>query len=115
MRTVHYCEKCGLEFQNKDECSKHEVDCKVTFLCQKCGKIISWNGNDKDAFIKANQCHTVDLDVMGYGSKLDGLNVVFDICDDCLFFFIDTFRYKEDILSSTDEWMEEYNKAFKGE
>ncbi|HCW04977.1 MAG TPA: hypothetical protein DGK91_10935 [Clostridium sp.] len=105
MKTVHYCEKCGLGFFDKDACWDHEKDCSntITFLCQKCGKVISWDKKDDDCFIKENQCHTIDLGRMGYGSKFDGSYITFDICDTCLEDILNTFRYKSDIYNSSGE------------
>lgn len=71
------------------------------FVCDKCGKILQW---DDDDFIKAeqiiNQCHNVNLGRMGYGSLLDGSVVNFNICDDCLYEFIQSFVNRDKIIYS---------------
>lgn len=100
MKIVYYCEKCGMGFETKEICLDHENSCneKITFLCYKCGKVVDWFKCDDNATIKENQCHTVNLGLMGYGSKFDGHSVIFDLCDDCLCDFINTFRYKDDVF-----------------
>ncbi len=100
MRTTYYCGKCGMDFGDKDECLKHEESCSTQkiFQCQKCGKVVTWDMEDEWRFARANQCHTVDLGVMGYGSKLDGLHLVFDVCDDCIISILNTFKYRDDVV-----------------
>ncbi len=105
MKTIYYCEKCGKSYTDSDACLEHENSCDnmVTFMCHKCGKIETWYDNDRDSLVKKNSCHTVNLGYMGYGSKLDGKCIVFDICDDCLICMIDGLRYKDDVLERKPE------------
>jgi len=100
MRTVYRCEVCGTDFDNKKECLEHERNCNNpnVFLCQKCGKTTAWNIYEDCFLLKSNQCHTIDMGTLGYGSKLDGLHIVFDLCDNCLYSFIESFRYKNDVI-----------------
>lgn len=98
MREKYWCDKCGKEFNNKEECLKHEESCNpmVTFKCDKCGKVITYsnakdeNGWDVDPFTKEG-CWEIRLGRAGCGSSLDGSDVNFDLCDDCLVEFINSF------------------------
>jgi hypothetical protein len=102
MRKVFYCEVCDDEFDSELECSQHEVTCNPTeiFTCDKCGSVTKWNRKDFHAFVYESQCHNIHLGRAGYGSSLDGSDVNFSLCDDCLCAFIGTFKNKESIYNS---------------
>jgi hypothetical protein len=72
----------------------------VKFECDKCGKIIEYIPNNRYDFVEENQCWSFKTGRAGYGSKLDGSDVNFDLCDDCLYEFINTFKYKDRIFNS---------------
>ncbi|KAF6565365.1 hypothetical protein G9G63_09405 [Paenibacillus sp. EKM202P] len=88
------CEKCEEIFTDEGICATHEVNCctEETRWCYKCGKTETWNVKDDWAFTNQEQWHTVNLGRMGYGSSLDGCDVEFTICDDCLCGIVDTFE-----------------------
>lgn len=102
MKEIYVCEKCFEEFDNFDECIEHEESCDKLniFICDKCGKKIKWRNCDIDAFIMKNQCHYINLGRMGYGSGLDGCDVNFKLCDQCLRELIYTFKFKDNIYNS---------------
>lgn len=99
MKVLFECKVCGEVFDSLPDFWGHKETCpsKNTFGCSKCGKIISWGDKDPDAIVKMNQCHIIDAGIAGFGSKLDGCHIDFNLCDDCLFSFINTFRHKDDI------------------
>lgn len=67
------------------------------FQCDKCGKEVEYEvlSNNYEDEIARECCWTIDLGVAGYGSVLDGCNVEFDLCDECLSSFIATFIHKD--------------------
>lgn len=70
---------------------------KTIFICDKCAKEIEYTTKDEcsdDFDFAANECWEIRLGRAGYGSRLDGSEVNFDLCDDCLVDFVNTF-YKE--------------------
>ena|ERR1035437_5012945 len=91
---IRTCDKCGRDdFETKKECLIHENSCvPVTFkICHKCGKAASWDFTDDEVdIVKSNQWYNINLGQMGYGSKLDGNDVNFVLCDDCLSGLIDS-------------------------
>ncbi len=112
------CEKCGRDdFKDICKCIQHEKKCckENTFTCHKCGKIIKWKKDDPNAFIIENQCHEINLGMLGYGSELDNVNISFGLCDSCLVNFINSFKLKlkNDVLNSTDKVAKAYEKLYK--
>lgn len=103
---LYVCEKCGAEFNTPERCKEHEKVCGIinTFVCSKCGEVITWENSDSHAKLIKNQCHTINLGRMGYGSALDGCEVVFQLCDQCLIEFIESFKHKEKIYNSGANW-----------
>ncbi|MGG1650528.1 hypothetical protein ABHN03_25305 [Paenibacillus sp. NRS-1775] len=87
------CEICKEVFDNKEICSSHELTCNPveTRWCYKCGKTETWNIRDEWASTRNEEWHEIDLGMPGYGSLLDGSEVKFSVCDDCLYNFVDTF------------------------
>ena len=70
---------------------------KTIFTCDKCAKEIEYSTRDEydDNFdFKANECWEIRLGRAGYGSSFDGSEVNFDLCDSCLYEFVNSF-YKE--------------------
>lgn len=95
MRAKYWCEKCGEDFSNRDKCLDHEKKCNpiVIFKCDKCGKTIKYSKNKNEYYSKQmkNRCWSIDLGRAGYGSRLDGSDIDFDLCDDCLIEIINSF------------------------
>lgn len=81
--TLFQCDKCGSEIRYSNERADGEGN--------------NFNGSD---LVKKNRCWSIRMGRAGYGSKLDGSEVNFDICDDCLVDFVRTFKYKERIYKS---------------
>lgn len=84
------------------------LDCKRTenfefnFVCNKCGKS---EGFSKDDFIKKDCWHSIYVGQGGYGSKMDGMNIEFALCDDCLYEFTETFKIKlKEVGAPFDVW-----------
>ncbi len=119
MKIIYTCEKCGKDFNSYEKCIEHENKCNKDFnsyekciehenkcnkqnffICYKCGKTNIWHNNDSNAFEIENQCHSINLGRMGYGSKLDGCDVNFNLCDKCLYNLIETFKLKDEIYNS---------------
>ncbi len=111
MEIIYTCEKCGEKFSSKEECLEHEEFCGnlITFTCDKCGKTIEWKDNSENAFIYENQCHRIILGRMGYGSMLDGSDVNFNLCDECLCQYIESFKNKDIIYNSGSNFYYEDN------
>lgn len=102
MKQQWMCESCGRVFNDKLECSAHEMRCHgiiTTYVCDKCGKIESHDIKEKPLWIN-ERWHEIELGRMGYGSALDGCIVNFCLCDDCLVDFIDSFTNKNKIHNS---------------
>lgn len=84
------CEKCNRYFYDQPSCEAHEKECKniVTFKCDKCENEITYERDSDNAneIVTENQCHTIDLGYIGYGSLMDGINSFkIHLCDNCLF------------------------------
>ena len=94
MKVSYSCEKCGEEFGNLTECAIHEQNCGVLkkSTCDKCGKVQEW--------LREDPMHHIDLGRMGYYSRMDGSDINFCTCDDCLYEWLETFKNKEDIFNS---------------
>lgn len=97
---VYKCKKCGEEFTSYGECFMHmqkhidDISCK----CSKCGKELKYNPMHTDNDYPDTNCiHEIDLGVQGYGSSLDGCNVKFILCDECL----------TNVIKSLDESVQE--------
>jgi hypothetical protein len=74
---------------------------KVYFQCDKCGKEEEYEATSsrRDDVVTKEGCWSIDLGRAGYGSRLDCCDVKFDLCDDCLCEFIETFKYKNRIYN----------------
>ena len=113
------CEKCGQEFEASEEfyAKEHEKNCGVLykFVCDKCGKVIEYSKDMyNDSYFNGEGCHCINLGRMGYGSRLDGCDVEFNLCDDCLVKLIQSFTWdgKEKVYNSgssgygsKEEWL----------
>jgi len=68
---------------------------KTIIICDCCGKKITLDFENEDehqiATKRARIKHIEILD-KGYGSLFDGLNLKFDVCDDCLIKWFKEFR-----------------------
>lgn len=78
---------------------------ETLFRCDKCSKEIrhSFVPHENEDFfemVKANQCWSIRLGQAGYGSKLDGSELNFELCDDCLYDLIKSFNHADDIIYS---------------
>jgi len=62
------------------------------FICSKCGTDINLE-NDKYGY-SLDRCHEIRLGRVGYGSIFDGCDLNFNLCDDCLYKFIQSFTEK---------------------
>lgn len=62
---------------------------KRIFQCDKCGEVIEYALDD---WPRENACWSFDAGEASYGSKLDGSLVKFDLCDDCLYDFVKSFK-----------------------
>ena len=106
------CEICGEYFKDEQVCLEHENNCGKTIIhnCSKCGKKESYDSKSNETFIIENQWHNFDLGKLGYGSKLDGCHIDFEICDDCLVDLIDSFTESksESIYSSESGFTSSY-------
>jgi hypothetical protein len=51
-------------------------------VCSQCGKVTEYRTDGIDP--KANRCWSIDLGRAEHGSALDGSDVKFKLCDDCL-------------------------------
>jgi hypothetical protein len=93
MRIIHYCEYCNREFNDLEQCIKHEENCNpiVTMTCYKCGKQDSWGKRDDPHSHHSESWHQIRLGRMGYGSNLDGSDINFTLCDKCLCNLVDSF------------------------
>jgi hypothetical protein len=102
MKSKWICEICEEEFDSQEECLKHEKECnpEISRTCHKCGKTESWHMHDSEAWINEEMWHHVNLGRPGYGSGLDGSDVVFELCDKCLCEFISTFVHRKKIYNS---------------
>lgn len=103
MKIKYLCEYCETEFYTENECLEHEEICKleVSYTCDKCGKSESWKIND-DAWIKSENWYNINLGRAGYVSSLDGCEIDFTICDDCLTEYIKslTLEGREKVFNS---------------
>jgi hypothetical protein len=76
---------------------------KTVFTCDKCLKEITYTTKDqyrKDFEFSANECWEIKLGRAGYGSKFDGSEVNFDVCDDCLHEFVNSFKNSAVVFNS---------------
>jgi hypothetical protein len=113
LKNIYKCEICDESFDDRDECMNHEELCNptTTYTCNKCGKTETWGNKDEEAWIYLETWHNIHLGRMGYGSGLDGSDVNFELCDNCLCEFIRTFIHKESIYNSGSNYyyeIEEY-------
>jgi len=129
----YICEKCDKEFNSQRECERHEENCQVihNFLCDKCGKIIKYvldmdgmNGDNINLYWNSEECHHINLGRPGYGSGLDGCEVDFNLCDDCLRELIDSFTIEgqEKVINSgsnqylsSEDWIRLHNGEMSDE
>lgn len=116
----YICDKCEEVFDTEHDCLEHEKECGIEkhFLCDKCGKDYTYT-NDPYGW-ESEGFHYFNLGRPGYGSGLDGCEVQFQICDDCLIGFIHSFTLEgqEKVLNSgsncrmsSDQWI----RYYKGE
>lgn len=75
---------------------------KTIFICDKCGKEIEYAPKGNYGENGTHGCWNIYLGRAGYDSKLDGSEINFDLCDDCLYDFIHTFNEegRERVLNS---------------
>jgi hypothetical protein len=90
---------------------------KQIFICDKCLNEITYTTKDQydsNFEFSANECWEIKLGRAGYGSKFDGSEVDFDVCDDCLHEWVSSFKNSEVVFNSgsnvwygDEEWAEE--------
>lgn len=91
MKAIYQCENCNETFPNFYDCQDHEKRCgkvEIILRCDVCDKTETVDSNDIWLFSKENRYHKVNISG-GYGSLLDGENVSFKICDQCVESIID--------------------------
>jgi len=73
---------------------------KVKFQCDKCG--IEYEYTPQKYYSDGEDGYwNIDLGRAGYGSQhFDGCDLKFDICDNCLYEFVLTFKHKDRIFDS---------------
>jgi hypothetical protein len=105
--TGYQCEKCGMTFEQWEECraEEHESNCGtlLKFQCDKCGEVIEYSDDVySDNYSEREECHRIDLGRPGYGSGLDGCDVEFNLCDGCLIELINglTWESKAKVYNS---------------
>jgi hypothetical protein len=114
------CDKCELEFDDEQECIEHEEFCgkSVIVKCDKCGK--EEDIGDDEYGWKSEGWYNINLGRQGYGSGLDGCDVQFLLCDDCLIELVRSFTWEgqEKVLNSgSNSYLssEDWIKLHKGE
>lgn len=102
LKTKYFCETCGEEFNTEKGCIRHEKECDPIeyHTCTKCGESKSWTKRNDGQGHYIEGWHKIYLGRQGYGSNLDGSDVNFELCDQCLCEYIETFIHKEDIYNS---------------
>ena len=65
---------------------------EAKYTCNKCGRseVVPYSGVGK---YKREQFHDVYLERPGYGSTFDGMDIQFDLCDECLRELLDSFVF----------------------
>jgi protein-arginine kinase activator protein McsA len=71
-----------------------------TIVCNKCGKTYNLNEECLEEW-QADFMKNFKVS-FGYGSIRDGQQIEFDICEECLFEFVETFK----IPVSIENWLE---------
>lgn len=108
MRTVYISED-GNRFDSEEECLEYEKNGNAyytTLTCSKCGKTKRYTVreyfNDGGIDSLLYEFHELSAGRPGYGSKLDGCDVDFCLCDDCLSELVGSFTNegKEKIYNS---------------
>ena len=61
--------------------------------CNKCGKEVDMM--DEENYVEQSLLHEFKVN-FGYGSKHDSETWKFDVCDDCMIEFIQTFKIEPD-------------------
>ena len=83
---------------------------KIYHKCYNCGKeeLLPREPNFKSSsahidLISINSWHKINIETPGYGSKLDSINVNFELCDKCLVSMIDNLKLKH-LIYGDDTW-----------
>jgi hypothetical protein len=111
---TYACSNCDDTFDNEYECNKHEETCGKSIIntCDKCG--CQEDVGDDEYGWKSEGWYPINLGRPGYGSGLDGCDVAFLLCDDCLINFIQSFTVEgqEKVFNSgsnqylsTEDWI----------
>lgn len=64
-----------------------------SITCNKCGNTKELNGEDYEKMWKSESFQSLTLH-FGYGSKFDMEEWKFDVCEECLEEFVDSFKIK---------------------
>ena len=62
------------------------------FICDLCTTHYKYPLNSDDTFAYENTFHRINLGIAGYGSRLDGSDIYFNLCDVCLADLVDKLR-----------------------
>jgi len=76
--------------------------------CSKCGKTEDYDDNYEFASVIESGWHKIELGRMGYGSIMDGSDINFEYCDDCLYDEIMSFENPRLILCTGSNCSYEY-------
>lgn len=68
----------------------------VSITCNKCGKTTELSKDEQKKLVQENLFQTFSLN-FGYASKFDEETWEFEICEDCLEQFVNTFAIKPDV------------------
>lgn len=116
----YFCDKCEWKFDNEEDCLEHEEACGKSIInkCDKCGK--EEDVGDDEYGWKSEGWYNINLGRPGYGSGLDGCDVEFLLCDDCLIEFINSFTVEgqEKVINSGSNTYlssEDWIRVHKGE
>lgn len=83
------------------------------FTCPKCERTVEPNLNGVEVSIQeGGVIHCINLGEVGYGSRYDGLDVGFYVCDKCLFDWIESFKAKPKFIKDGNKQYERMREAY---
>lgn len=112
---IYRCKDCGKIFETYAECLEHSDihASKSIFVCDMCGNefkyIPSHMGYDYE---DTNILHIFSNDICGHGSKFDGSNISFKLCDDCLLEFVQRLKQSAQDRILTPVWKKDIHEQF---
>lgn len=84
----------------------------IKFTCPSCTKVIEFNEESPSSFEHENGIHFIDLGVLEYNSLYNGINMQFNVCDDCLHNWIESFDNLPECITKEKKQQEELKKAY---